>query len=327
MYFECITGNTGGGFVLTVTCHSQFAGTTITCTDGTTTLTGSCPSSSPYTVEFSIPNGGIWTVSGVLEGSTISESVTIEDSVALNPIPDGETVTPTDDIQTWLHCANIWNKNYTTISQVLADSTTLSALIADSNAVDYMVRSTTWATDVCADSTAMSLIGLDDFCAETLLADSTWQTAIVDSTYFASVLTKKVPTMTDNTTPSGLAFAGNNGTNAWKAFDGSLSGGWAASNNVLSYIGYKFTEATRIYKVVAYSVNSFQVNYNVKYDDTGSSSTTVPNSNFSVGGAYASRYIHVKISEENPHLYWSVAPTSGASGATSSMAELQFYGR
>lgn len=60
-------------------------------------------------------------------------------------IPDGRTVLPTDDIQIWLHCANIWNKTYTTLAEVLADTDTLLALINSSNAVDYMVRSTTWA--------------------------------------------------------------------------------------------------------------------------------------------------------------------------------------
>ena len=60
-------------------------------------------------------------------------------------IPDGATVLPTDDIQIWLHCANIWDKTYTTLAEVLADTTTLLALINSNNAVDYMVRSITWA--------------------------------------------------------------------------------------------------------------------------------------------------------------------------------------
>jgi hypothetical protein len=60
-------------------------------------------------------------------------------------IPDGRTITPTDDIQIWLHCANIWNKAYTTLAEVLADTTTLAKLIASNNAIDYLVRSTTWA--------------------------------------------------------------------------------------------------------------------------------------------------------------------------------------
>jgi len=60
-------------------------------------------------------------------------------------IPDGRTVTPTDDIQTLLHCANIWDKSYTTLAEVLADDDTLFLICISDNAIDYLVRSTTWA--------------------------------------------------------------------------------------------------------------------------------------------------------------------------------------
>jgi hypothetical protein len=59
-------------------------------------------------------------------------------------IPDGRTVEPTDDIQIWLNCADIWDKTYTTLAEVLADTDTLLALITSNNAVDYMVRSIGW---------------------------------------------------------------------------------------------------------------------------------------------------------------------------------------
>lgn len=62
-------------------------------------------------------------------------------------IPDGRTVEPTDDIQIWLNCADIWDKTYTTLAEVLADTDTLLALISSNNAVDYMVRSVSWAND------------------------------------------------------------------------------------------------------------------------------------------------------------------------------------
>ncbi len=79
MYFECIIGNGGGGteIPLIVNCSSSFAGKTITCTDGTTTLTDVCPNTSPYTVVFSLPNDGSWDVSGVIGGVTISETILI----------------------------------------------------------------------------------------------------------------------------------------------------------------------------------------------------------------------------------------------------------
>ena len=85
-YFHCLIGGggSGGGYELTVTCDADFAGTTITCTDGVTTLTQTCPSASPYEVVFEIPNGGDWTISGVTGGQTVSTGVNIPTSANLN---------------------------------------------------------------------------------------------------------------------------------------------------------------------------------------------------------------------------------------------------
>lgn len=242
--FRCTLAS-GGALILTVTADSIFAGQTITCTDGTTTLTQIAPSASPYTVEFKIPNGGTWTISS----GTASTSVTIPSSAELHDIPNGSTITPIDNIQIWLHCANIWDINYTTISQVLADASTLQALIASNNAADYMARSTAWASDITADPSAMSFIGLNDYCADALLADSTWLNAIGNSTYFENVLNVKVPTMTSNTTPSGVAFASREYSDekAWKAFAGKR---WTAGRSVgfPQYLGYEFASPTKVYK-------------------------------------------------------------------------------
>ena len=84
-YFHCLIGggSSGGGYELTVTCDANFAGTTITCTDGVTTLTQTCPSASPYEVVFEIPNGGDWTISGVVGGQTVSTGVNIPTSAEL----------------------------------------------------------------------------------------------------------------------------------------------------------------------------------------------------------------------------------------------------
>ncbi len=76
-YFECIVGNGGSstsGIPLIVTCDSQFAGLTITATkSGAATQTATCPSSSPYTVEFELPEDGTWTVSGTFSGQTFQK--------------------------------------------------------------------------------------------------------------------------------------------------------------------------------------------------------------------------------------------------------------
>lgn len=192
--------------------------------------------------------------------ATISKSVTVADggvyTIELNAIPNGSTVTPVNDIQTWLHCANIWNKTYTTIAQVLADAGAVQSLIASNNATDYMARSTSWASSVCGNSNAMVYIGANNYCANKLLADSTWRNAICNSTYFESVLNYKVPSMTSYNTPSGTVAASSEygGYPAWKAFDGNPSSvGWyaAGSSGTSGWIDYTFPTPTRLYKMRA----------------------------------------------------------------------------
>lgn len=85
-YFHCLIGggSSGGGYELTVTCDADFAGTTITATDGVTTLTQTCPSASPYEVVFAIPNGGEWTISGNVGGHIVSTEVSIPTTAELS---------------------------------------------------------------------------------------------------------------------------------------------------------------------------------------------------------------------------------------------------
>lgn len=339
-YFDCIFGggSSGGGYELTVTCDSAFSGTTITCTDGITTLTQTCPSASPYEVVFEIPNGGTWTVSGTISGSTYTASIDIPDSLELLPIPEGSTVLPTDDIQTWLACSNIFDKSYTTLNEVLADSTTLLALMSNNNAVDYLVRSTTWASGVTANSTAMTDIGANDYCANTLLSDSTWLNAICDSTYFESVLNVKVPTMTSNTTPSGVASAGTefNGRPAYKAFDNNASTNWTSnitSTSITDYIQYKFDEPTIISRytfVPAHDVsgNTFK-RLLLQGSNTGNNDWELIDDHVEdfAGGSGVRKDIRFNIS--NSYLYFRLTITvvGGTSSYWCQVDELQFYGR
>ena len=79
-YFDCTIGSAGElSIPLVVTCTANFAGQTITCSDGTTTLTGTCPSASPYEVTFELPNTGTWTVSGTISGQTYSDSILVNE--------------------------------------------------------------------------------------------------------------------------------------------------------------------------------------------------------------------------------------------------------
>ena len=184
----------------------------------------------------------------------VHPTVTFEDR------PNGATVTPTDDVQTWLHCANVWNKSYTTISEVVADTTTLNTLIANENANDYLVRSTTFATDICSNESAMTYIGLNDYCANKLLANSTWLTAIcnADEELVKKVLTKFVPTLESNTgNDGGKAFGSSvytgygNYFDYYYAFDNRNETNWIASANANTdqYVGYQFPSPVCVRKV------------------------------------------------------------------------------
>ena len=329
--FRCTLASGGGALILTVTCDSDFAGQTITCTDGTTTLTQTCPSSSPYTVEFKIPNGGIWTVSS----GTSSTTATIENTTELHIIPDGATATPTDDIQTWLHCANIWDKTYTTISQVLGDATTVTALVASNNAADYMARSTTWVSSVCANSSAMTKIGANDYCANILLANSTWRTAICNSTYFESVLNTKVPTMINNDAPSGHASAGHSLSQnyPYKAFDADSSTYWYTNQtNSTSWIQYEFTSEMCVYKFKAHvnimnnSANYCPDSYTLKGSNDGVNFTNIKQGSISKVGTPFD--LDINVNNATKYKYLRLFLTNANSGyGIGYWCTLQFYGR
>ena len=194
-------------------------------------------------------------------------------------IPEGSTATPTDIVETLLNCAGIFDKEYTTIAQLIADTTSLNTVITSNNAIDYLVRSTTFASSVTADQTTMSYIGLNNYASNTLLADSTWASAICNSTYFESVLNVKVPVMTSNTTPSGECVGTATSAEAYMAFDGDdttqfMTYGATASTspNVDKYCGYIFQSSVKVYcakwlQTPASSSNAYSGTAKLQYSD------------------------------------------------------------
>ena len=239
---------------INLTYANEFRGLSLSCSSGGTTITKTAPATG-NSMAFYPPSTGTWEITGVYSGVTYSTgSITVSSlstavSALLQTIPDGSTVTPINDVQKLLNCAGIFDKNYTTIGELLADSTSLLTVISDNNAVNYLVRSTGFASSVCANSTAMTDIGANNYCANTLLADSTWCSAICNSTYFESVLNVKVPTMTSNTTPSGECFGSSiySGSDYYKAFDGNTNDGCLTNSASNQYIGYGFASATTVY--------------------------------------------------------------------------------
>ena len=172
---------------INVTYDNAFRGTSITCVQGGTTITKTAPSGA-NTMTFYPPTTGNWVISGTVSGTSYSKTANVTSlstsvSVSLETVPNGKTVLPTDDIETWLACGQITGKSYTTLSQVLDDAETYERLLSDSNACDYMKRSTTWASTICADADAMMRLGKYDYACYVLRDDNTWNTAINNSAY------------------------------------------------------------------------------------------------------------------------------------------------
>jgi len=152
------------------------------------------------------------------------------------------------NIQSWLKAGKV-DKNYTTLEQVLADSSTLQTLMASSDAVDYLSACGNWADTICANQSAMNYIGLNNYAANTLLADACWCNAIANSAYIESVLNVKVPVMTSNTEPSGeVIYTSTSGTDyPWRAFNPSIKSGRYVNANAEGYIGYIFPNPTKVF--------------------------------------------------------------------------------
>lgn len=336
-YFSALGGTGGTSATITVTYSEDFYGVTITATNGTTTLTKTATSSG--TLVFDVSEGGTWVVSGTVEGATYSESVDVTFEYTAPPLvalPDGSTALPVNDIQMWLKCAAIRDKTtYTTLADVLADTETFIALCADSNACDYMARSTTWASGVAADSTAMLIVGKYNYCANALLDDNTWETAIQNSPYSDYVnpdpsagYIPLVPKMTSNTTPSGEVIISTNNANAYKAFDGVYGSvaEVALPNSVGAFIGYKYTVNTPIvkFKFVSnwsngniYKIQGFD---GTNWNDITTFTATGPSSDSS----YSEQLIDIP-QNTNYSGYRAYLSTKVASGSNSGIWEIQFY--
>lgn len=305
------------------------AGCTVTLVKGGTTITATEVSSGVY--EASFDEYGTWQVNNVTLGYSRNFTVDAVKVYNLSFIPDGRTVTPVNDVQTLLHCAGIFDKGYTVLSQLIADTASLYTVITDNNAIDYLVRSTSFANGICGDSTAMTYIGSDNYASDTLTSDNTWLTAIAASAYMENVLNVKTPNMTSNTAPSGVVSASSHqsGYDEWKAFDGTVSdtNSWISNTSGGSQITYQFTSAVKVNVVeftpravggASYYINQYKiqasldgVTYVELFDGTNGNGANTSKISFVNTTAYT---------------YWRFYVTN-TTGGNAGMKELQYYGR
>ena len=345
------SGNGGGGdlkpYTVNFECASGYTGQTLTMKQsGQENVSGIVGSDGKLTLYPMY--SGEWecscysSVTGTTKKKTIDLSYWgVQPTVTFEDTPNGATGTPTDDVQTWLHCANIWDKSYTTISEVIADTTTLNTLISNNNASDYLARSTTWTSDVCSNESAMTYIGLNDYCANKLLADSTWLEAICNSAYFEEVLNVKVPTLKSNTSDDGGVASGDSHTlpdyPAYKAFNGTNTNYldcWYTQKSTSGWLQYQFPSAVAIAKIWmknragtygAYSPQTFKLqgsNDGTSWADLGSYVNNNDNADAEtsyVVDSYGIKYKYYRLNVSLFHTFNGY--NNGAIG------QLQLYGR
>lgn len=205
---------------------------------------------------------------------------------------NGATVKPTDNITTWLKCANIEDPSITTLADVLANRSLFETLIANSNACNYMARSTTWA-------------GISEGL---------------------------VPIMTSNTTPSGEAFASReiNTSYAWKAFNRSQEGNDAWYDNVVpSYVGYKFVNPTCVNKFsIQQEVASPSYFKTYKLQGSNDNSEWIDIGTFTETSMTAGEQYTHEVNNENYYTYYRMYFTETGPGSEYpgiSVQTLQFY--
>ena len=261
-YFDCIVGGSGKGNTLVVICTDDFAGTTITCTNGTKTYTKTCPSTAPYEVTFYGLAAGSWTISGVIEGQTYSETIAVtEYQLNLNS---------GFDYKTWVSRGGLDPDDYASLSAVFADESATRRLMLVHASADYLIDCVTdditAIDDFCANDTAMKWLGLCDYVCDGLTAITGVEAKLLASAYWERYLKDHVPVMTSNTAPYGTAFGSRLGASGdyYMAFDGDDTTQWTAGANYTTnqYVGYKFVTPVRVTRVSIIPSNDSATAYN-----------------------------------------------------------------
>ena len=357
------TGNGSGGdlkpYIVQFTCDSGYIGQTLTMTYKGTPHAGEVVEDVSGTVVLDSTDGkgkltlypmhsGNWECScySSVIGTTMKKTIELSywgtTNVSFEDIPDGATATPTDDVQTWLHCANIFDKQYTTVSQVVADKTTLNALVQNENANDYLVRSTTFSTTLCennANNEAMYYLGLYDGCANKLLADDYWSNAICSADVlladgqthlFEKVLNVKVPTMKSNTAPSGEASASsifNNNVPAYKAFDNDYDTEWTHPKGLPQWIQYKFPTKIKVKLMIfAIGISGHILKDSIlQGSDDGTSWTDIKS--FTNTEKTIKKDVKITCANNNSAYYYYRLYFSTSYSEYACLSKLQFYGR
>lgn len=328
-YFECIIGGISDGNTLIVTCDEDFAGLSITCTNGTDTYTETCPSTSPYTVQFEDLAAGTWTISGTIGSRTYSTTVTINDSYTAE-LDAGFSW------EEWLTLGGLDPSNYNSLAEVLADEAAVRRLMTIHASADFLISQVnadiTVLDDFTASDNAMKWIGLRDYVCDGLTNIAGVEAELMGSEYWERYLKDHVPIMTSDTAPYGTASASGNrsGSASYYAFDGG-GNNWQAPDNsgTTSWLKYSFTNPIVIKKVGIYNYINSGTGLGFKIQGSNDNSTWTDLLSATSSDENATHYFEVE--NNNYYMHYRLVPTQcnvTASGFVRAVVgELQFYGR
>ena len=332
-YFECIVGNGGGsavGNTLIVACDADFAGTTISCSKSGTTYTKTCPSSSPYTVEFNGLDAGTWTVSGSVSGQSYSTSVVIADNTT--------TLSAGFNYRAWVTAGGLDPTDYSSLSDVFADEAAVRRLMLVHASADYLIDAVTADVDTLddfvANDTAMKWLGLCDYVCDGIVAVTGAETKLLASTYWERYLKDHVPVMNSNTAPYGEASATASGTNnaPWKAFNESDTKGWNSGSTAFNNrVQYHFVNPIipKKAKVKFVDESARTITHTVKFVASNDGTTWVDISEEVVTGTI-NQWKEVNLTATQSYSYVGIVDINSPTGHGASAGDgikLQFYGR
>lgn len=328
-YFMCTAVGGGVGNTVVITCDADFAGVAVTLSDGTTTKTNNCPTSSPYQMEFYGIEEGTWTVSATVEGSTYSETFVVQ----YNNI----FLSTSYNWKTWVSRGGLDPDDYEDLDDVFDDEQAVRRLMLVHNSADYLVAAVIgdidFIDDFCANDTAMKWIGLSDYLCDKLIAIPNVESKFLASTYYTRYLKDHIPYATGQYSriPYGdvEGCVMPSGYYLYSIFDG-VSDSWY-TNATTVYVTYKFPAPTMCKKFELYVTrngNPTGRTLTIYGSNDNSTFTSIGTISIAQGSSAGMRY--ADLTNSTYYLYYKIQLSGrmyDSTGVVWRFGKAQFYGR
>lgn len=241
---------------------------------------------SPYT--FTVHHTGSYTITVVYDGQTYTETVTVSTTgEIISKVVPSPSSAPANDINFWLFFGDV-SGTFSSLADILANSTALATLMASTDAVDYLVRCKDW---------------INKALVPTMTSNTTPSGECIASGIYSA------------------------GFEAYKAFDGNDSTKWCAEGTTNKWVGYVFPNATKVGKVFlqnptdSYSPQGVKT-FKIQYSDNGTDWTDATDTKTIAQAGN----LTVDIEHNNAHRYWRMLElTMYSANNYATLSTLQFY--